>query len=60
MKALVSVNFAHQRPLQVEGLGVLTQQHHVLLQVVQAAVLMAADPLLVGGRKAGSSQTNKK
>lgn len=37
----------HQRALQVESLGVLTQQHHILLQVVQAAVLMAADSLLM-------------
>lgn len=41
--------FTHQRPLQVEGLGVLTQQHHVLLQVVQAAVFVAPDPLLMDG-----------
>ena len=39
----------HQGALQVEGLGVLTQQHHVLLKVVQAAVLVAPDPLLVEG-----------
>lgn len=41
----------HQRPLKVESLGILTQQHHVFLQVVEAAVLMAPDPLLVDGRK---------
>lgn len=37
----------HERTLQVESLSVLTQQHYVLFQVIQAAVLMASDPLLM-------------
>ena len=43
---------AHQGALQVEGLRVLTQQHHVLLQVVEAAVLVVADALLEAGEAA--------
>ena len=43
---------AHQGALQVEGLRVLTQQHHVLLQVVEAAVLVVADALLGAGEAA--------
>lgn len=43
---------AHQGTLQVEGLRVLTQQHHVLLQVVEAAVLVVADALLGAGEAA--------
>lgn len=54
MKGKVIPNFnlkdpahaTHQRALQIKGLGILTEQHHILLQVVQAAILMAADPLL--------------
>lgn len=37
---------SHQRSLQVEGLSVLKKQHDVSFQVTQAAVTMAADPLL--------------
>lgn len=36
----------HQGALQVEGLGVLAQQHDVLLQVIETAVLVVADALL--------------
>lgn len=36
----------HQGALQVEGLGVLAQQHDILLQVVETAVLVVADALL--------------
>lgn len=36
----------HQGAFQVEGLCVLAQQHDVLLQVVEAAVLVVADTLL--------------
>lgn len=36
----------HQGALQVEGLSVLAQQHDVLLQVIEAAVLVVADALL--------------
>lgn len=43
------------RPLQVEGLGVVTEQHHVLLQVAHAAVLMIPHSLLWGGRKTTQS-----
>lgn len=40
----------HQGAFQVEGLRILTQQHDVLLQVVEATVLVVADALLqVGG-----------
>lgn len=51
IKSPCAPGFTHQGALQVESLGVLTQQHHVLLQVVQAAVFMAADPLLMEGRR---------
>ena len=47
----------HQGALQVEGLCVLTQQHHVLLQVVEAAVLVVADALLWAGEVALSQGT---
>lgn len=36
----------YQGAFQVEGLRVLAQQHDVLLQVVEAAVLVVADTLL--------------
>lgn len=36
----------HQGALQVEGLSILAQQHDVLLQVVEAAVLVVADAFL--------------
>lgn len=42
--------FPYQGPLQIEGLGVLAQQHHVLLQVVKAPVLVVPDPLLGAGK----------
>lgn len=45
-----AVEGSYQRALQVEGLGVLTQQHYVLLQIVQVAVFVAADPLLKAGK----------
>lgn len=35
------------RSLQVEGLGVVTQQHHVLLQVCHSPVLMVSHSLLL-------------
>lgn len=41
----------NQRSLEVKSLSVLTQQHHIPLEVIQAAVLMAADPLLVDGER---------
>lgn len=41
----------HQGAFQVEGLRVLAQQHDVLLQVVEAAVLVVADALLRGTRE---------
>lgn len=39
----------HQGALQVEGLSVLAQQHDVLLQVIEAAILVVADALLRAG-----------
>ena len=33
--------------LQVEGLGVMTQQHHVLLQVAHTAVLVVPHTVLL-------------
>ena len=39
----------HQGALQVEGLSVLAQQHDVLLQVIEAAILVVADALLWAG-----------
>lgn len=43
---------AHQGTLEVERLSVLAQQHHVLLQVIEAAVLVVSDAFLWGGREA--------
>ena len=36
----------HQGALEVEGLSILAQQHDVLLQVIEAAVLEVADAFL--------------
>lgn len=42
---------AYQGTLEVECLSVLAQQHHVLLQVIEAAVLVVSDAFLWGGRR---------
>lgn len=34
-------------PLQVEGLGVVTEQHHILLQVSHTPVFMAPHTILL-------------
>lgn len=44
---------AHQGTLEVERLSILAQQHHILLQVIEAAVLVVADAFLWGGREGG-------
>jgi hypothetical protein len=44
---------AHQGTLEVERLSVLAQQHHILLQVIEAAVLVVSDAFLWGGREGG-------
>lgn len=54
----VLLSITNQRALQVESLGVLTQQHHILLQVVQAAVFVAADPLLMHGERNNRQQSD--
>lgn len=43
---------AHQGTLEVECLSILAQQHHILLQVIEAAILVVADAFLWGGREA--------
>lgn len=44
---------AHQGALEVEGLSILAQQHHVLLQVIEAAVLVISDAFLWGEKEGG-------
>lgn len=44
---------AHQGTLKVECLSILAQQHHILLQVIEAAILVVADAFLWGGREGG-------
>lgn len=41
-----TAHLSHQRPLQVEGLSILEEQHDVSLQVTQTAVAMTSNPLL--------------
>lgn len=47
-RAVPRCTVSYQRALEVEGLRVLAQQHHVLLQVIQAPVLVVTDTLLRG------------